>query len=114
MRLIEVTCALFLLAFFTGLSVSAARPADRLLRESRALSQNLSRDRFIVESFRRLCMSSVSRLQFDDWCRLCNGLYPHAGVSVVQAGFTTDSRQIFSCTWSSGEGKKQVLAVHAG
>ncbi len=113
MRLIEVTCALFVLAFFAGISLSAVKPAGRLLRESQYLSQNLSRDRFIVESFRRLCAAPVSRSQFDDWCRLCNGLYPRASVSVSQAGFTADSRQVFSCQWMSGKERRQVLALHA-
>ena len=111
MRLIELTFALFVLAAFTGVTASAVRPATHLVKESQELSQALSQDRLIVKGFRRLCAGAVSRSQLDDWCCLCNGLYPEAKVSVLQAGFTRDSRPVFSCTWKSRQKKRQVFAA---
>ncbi|MBQ7157872.1 MAG: hypothetical protein IJS09_00395 [Treponema sp.] len=111
MRLIEVACSALLLTFFTGICASAARPVERLVRESERASWNLSRDRFIADSFRHLCEGTVSRTQIEDWCHLCNGLYPKAMVSVSQAGFSTDGKRIFSCTWNTLQGTQQVLAA---
>ena len=111
MKLIEVMCSVAVLAFFFGICASAARPVERLVKESECISRELSRDRFIVKSFRRLCRKNVGRAAFDDWIRVCNGLYPDGHISVTHEGVDADGRIVFSCAWNASEKQRRVFAA---
>ena len=111
MKLIELVCSATLLTFFAGLCASVARPVERLVKESEQVAQEVSRDRFIVESFRKLCVKNVTRTAIDEWIGVCNGLYPDGHVTVMREGFDADGRIVLSCEWNTSEKGRRVFAV---
>lgn len=111
MKLIEIVCSVAVLAVFFGICASAARPVERLVKESEQVSRELSRDRFIVKSFRRLCRKNAGRAAIDDWIRICNGLYSDGHVAVMREGFDADGRIVFSCEWKASDKPRRVFAI---
>ncbi len=107
MRLIELVFSVFLVSIFLGIWVSAYKPMRRLYEDFSEKSAVFERDKFVADSFKKLCSTGKSRVEdFSDWKSMCSSMWNFKNFEVCIAG-RKDNKVLFVCKFDG----HQVSAI---
>ncbi len=102
MRLIDLVAAICLMTAFVGAWTSCIPSLRKVYGDFKENSAAYGRDRFITDSFRRMCREEKnSPEEFDDWIAMCSSMWDLEDLTVKVAG-RKDGKTLFICEWKAG------------
>ena len=99
MKLIEIVLSLLLVSVFLGIFSGVFVPARKVYKDFSQKSAVFERDKFIAESFRRLCLEEKNNVEdFDSWKSMCLSMWKIENFNIKVAG-RKDKKTLFICTF---------------
>lgn len=105
MSLVESVISLIITTLIIS-SLSFAFPSYlKISAESKRIEAELSRDTFIVNSFKKVEMEKI-----EDWLKLVKSLYPKISITSYKV-FQNNEKELFVCEWEGHQYFKEVSNV---